>query len=108
MGVGDRVILERLRAETQKAMADPATVEKLNPQGMEPMPLSPAEFDALVKKEVAENITLVKAAGIILAMHQRPVCLLPGVDAASDMAGAGKAGVLRGLYRHRRALAERA
>ena len=60
----DRAILEKLRAETQKAMADPATVEKLKPQGMEPMPLSPAEFDALVKKEVAENITLVKAAGI--------------------------------------------
>ena len=60
----DRAILERLRAETQKAIADPATADKLKPQGMEPMPLSPAEFDALVKKEVAENITLVKAAGI--------------------------------------------
>jgi tripartite-type tricarboxylate transporter receptor subunit TctC len=60
----DRAILEKLRAETQKAMADPDTVEKLKPQGMEPMPLSPDEFDALVKKEVAENITLVKAAGI--------------------------------------------
>jgi tripartite-type tricarboxylate transporter receptor subunit TctC len=60
----DRAILEKLRAETQKAMADPATVEKLKPQGMEPMPLSPAEFDALVKKEVTENVALVKAAGI--------------------------------------------
>ena len=60
----DRAILERLRSDTQKALADPATVEKLKPQGMEPMPLSPAEFDALVKKEVTENIALVKAAGI--------------------------------------------
>ena len=60
----DRAILEKLRAETQRVMADPDTVEKLKPQGMEPMPLSPAEFDALVRKEVAENITLVKAAGI--------------------------------------------
>jgi tripartite-type tricarboxylate transporter receptor subunit TctC len=60
----DAAILEKLRAETQKAMADPATIEKLKPQGMEPMPLSPAEFDALVKKEVAENTVLVKAAGI--------------------------------------------
>jgi tripartite-type tricarboxylate transporter receptor subunit TctC len=57
-------ILERLRAETQKAIAEPAVVDKLRPQGMEPMPLSPAEFDALVKKEVAQNIALVKAAGI--------------------------------------------
>jgi tripartite-type tricarboxylate transporter receptor subunit TctC len=60
----DRAILERLRAETHKALADPAVVEKLKPQGIEPMPLSPAEFDALVKKEVAQNIALVKAAGI--------------------------------------------
>lgn len=57
-------ILERLRADTQKAMAEPAVTDKLKPQGMEPMPLSPAKFDALVKKEVAENIALVKAAGI--------------------------------------------
>jgi len=60
----DRAILERLRADTQKALADSAVVDKLKPQGMEPMPLSPAEFDALVKKEVAQNIALVKAAGI--------------------------------------------
>jgi tripartite-type tricarboxylate transporter receptor subunit TctC len=60
----DRAILERLRAETQKAMAEPAVVDKLRPQGMEPMPLSPAEFDALVKKEVVQNTALVKAAGI--------------------------------------------
>ncbi|HEX3505820.1 MAG TPA: tripartite tricarboxylate transporter substrate binding protein [Xanthobacteraceae bacterium] len=57
-------IRERLRAETQKAMAEPAVVDKLKPQGMEPMLLSPAEFDALVKREVAQNIALVKAAGI--------------------------------------------
>ena len=60
----DRAILDRLRAETQKALADPAVVDKLKPQGMEPMPLSPAEFDALIKKEVTQNIALVKAAGI--------------------------------------------
>jgi tripartite-type tricarboxylate transporter receptor subunit TctC len=60
----DRAILERLRADTQKALADPAVIDKLKPQGLEPMPLSPAEFDALIKKEVADNIALVKAAGI--------------------------------------------
>jgi tripartite-type tricarboxylate transporter receptor subunit TctC len=60
----DGALLERLRAETQKALADSAVVDKLKPQGMEPMPLSPAEFDALIKKEVAQNIALVKAAGI--------------------------------------------
>jgi tripartite-type tricarboxylate transporter receptor subunit TctC len=60
----DRAILERLRADTQKAMADSAVIDKLKPQGLEPMPLSPSEFDALIKKEVADNIALVKAAGI--------------------------------------------
>jgi tripartite-type tricarboxylate transporter receptor subunit TctC len=60
----DRAILERLRAETQKVLAEPAVVDKLKPQGMEPMPLSPVEFDALIKKEVAQNMALVKAAGI--------------------------------------------
>ena len=28
------------------------------------MPLSPAEFDALIKKEIEINIALVKAAGL--------------------------------------------
>jgi tripartite-type tricarboxylate transporter receptor subunit TctC len=60
----DRAILERLRVDTQNALADPAVVDKLKVQGMEAMPLSPAEFDALIKKEVAQNIALVKAAGI--------------------------------------------
>jgi tripartite-type tricarboxylate transporter receptor subunit TctC len=60
----DRAILERLRMETQAALADPALVEKFKPQGIEPMPLSPAEFDALIKKEVVVNIALAKAAGI--------------------------------------------
>jgi len=45
-------------------MTEPAVTDKLKPQGMEPMPLSPAEFDALIKKEVAQNIELVKIAGI--------------------------------------------
>lgn len=60
----DRAIIERLRRETQLAMAEPALVEKFKPQGIEPMPLSPAEFDALIKKEVVANIALAKVAGI--------------------------------------------
>ena len=28
------------------------------------MPITPAEFDAQIRKEIAENIALVKAAGI--------------------------------------------
>jgi tripartite-type tricarboxylate transporter receptor subunit TctC len=59
-----RDIIDRLHAETQKAMALPAVREKFAPQGIEPMPLSPTEFDALIKKEIAANIALVKAADL--------------------------------------------
>ena len=57
-------IVERLRSETEKALKNPNVVEKFAAQGIEPMPLSPSEFDALVKKEIQTNIALVKAAGL--------------------------------------------
>ncbi len=57
-------IIEKLRAETDKALKSKNVVEKFAAQGIEPMALSPAEFDALVKKEIASNIELVKAAGL--------------------------------------------
>jgi tripartite-type tricarboxylate transporter receptor subunit TctC len=57
-----RAIVERLYAETQKALATPAVQDKFKPQGIEPLKLTSAEFDALVKREVAANIALVKAA----------------------------------------------
>ena len=60
----DRAIIERLRRDTLQALAASNVVEKFKPQGIEPLPLSPTEFDALVKKEVATNIALAKAAGI--------------------------------------------
>jgi tripartite-type tricarboxylate transporter receptor subunit TctC len=59
-----RDIVDRLHQETQKALRHPNVVAKFAPQGVEPMPLTPAEFDALVKKEIAANIALVKAAGL--------------------------------------------
>jgi tripartite-type tricarboxylate transporter receptor subunit TctC len=59
-----RAIVERLYAETQKALQLPAVQDKFKPQGIEPMPMTSAEFDELIKKEVAANIALVKAAGL--------------------------------------------
>ena len=50
--------------ETAAALQNPNVQAKFKPQGIEPMPLTPAEFDALIKKEVAANIELVKAAGL--------------------------------------------
>jgi tripartite-type tricarboxylate transporter receptor subunit TctC len=59
-----RPIIDRLAQETQKALALPGIQEKFKPQGIEPMPLTSAEFDALIKKEVESNIAFVKAAGL--------------------------------------------
>ena len=57
-------IVTRLRAETEKALKSPNVVEKFAQQGIEPMPMSSADFDALVRKEIDSNIALVKAAGL--------------------------------------------
>ena len=59
-----RSVITRLHAETEKALRSPAVVEKFKPLAMEPMPLTPAEFDALIKKEIANNIALAKAVGL--------------------------------------------
>ena len=47
-----REIIDRLYSETQKALRSPNVVEKFKPQGIEPLPLTPAEFDELIKKEI--------------------------------------------------------
>jgi len=59
-----RPIVERLNAEVQKVLALPAVQQKFAPQAIEAMPLTPAEFDALIKKEVESNLAIVKAAGL--------------------------------------------
>jgi tripartite-type tricarboxylate transporter receptor subunit TctC len=57
-------IVARLHAEITKILALPVVQERLKPQGIEPMPLSPAEFDALMRREIASNLALAKAAGL--------------------------------------------
>jgi len=57
-------IRERLYAEMAKVLASPAIQDKLKNLGSDPMPLNSAEFEALVKREIATNTALVKAAGI--------------------------------------------
>jgi tripartite-type tricarboxylate transporter receptor subunit TctC len=59
-----RDIVDRLHRETQKVLQLPAVQDKLKPQGIDPMPLTPAAFDALIVKEIASNIAIVKAAGL--------------------------------------------
>ncbi|HTQ83632.1 MAG TPA: tripartite tricarboxylate transporter substrate binding protein [Pseudolabrys sp.] len=59
-----RPIIDKLHAEVQKALALASVQEKFAPQGVEPMPVSPAEFDAMIAKEITDNIKLAKAAGL--------------------------------------------
>lgn len=57
-------IVMRLRSETEKALKNTNVVEKFAQQGIEPMPMSSADFDAMIRKEIQSNIALVKAAGL--------------------------------------------
>ena len=59
-----KAIVDRLNAETVKILNDPAMKEKLAKVGGDPMPMTPAEFDAFIKKEIDVNAGLVKAAKI--------------------------------------------
>jgi tripartite-type tricarboxylate transporter receptor subunit TctC len=59
-----RPVIERLYRESQKALADPAVLKKFEPQGIEPMPMTPAEFDALIVKEIEANKVLAKSSGM--------------------------------------------
>ena len=63
-GQTPREIVERLHQETLKALRTPGVPEKLAQQGIEPMPIAPAAFDAQVKSEIDSILALVKAAGI--------------------------------------------
>ena len=57
-------IVDKLHQETRKAATSRAVVEKLAAQGIDTMPITAAEFDAQIKREIAGSMTLVKAAGI--------------------------------------------
>jgi tripartite-type tricarboxylate transporter receptor subunit TctC len=59
-----REIVDRLHQEVQKALQAPGMDKRLAQIGIDPMPITPQAFDAQIQKEVAENIALVKAAGI--------------------------------------------
>ena len=57
-------VIARLHAEISKIVSSADMKEKLAKQGVEPLPLSPDEFDALMRKEIAGNLALAKAAGL--------------------------------------------
>jgi tripartite-type tricarboxylate transporter receptor subunit TctC len=57
-------IRTRLHAEFVKAIDEPAVAKKLSDLGADPLKISPEEFEAMVKREIAANAVVVKAAGI--------------------------------------------
>ena len=59
-----RSLVHRLHGETVKAMQAGSVQEKLAILGVTPMSMTPEQFDAHIKDEIASNGLLVKAAGI--------------------------------------------
>jgi tripartite-type tricarboxylate transporter receptor subunit TctC len=59
-----RDVIDKLHRETSKALQAPKVQERFAALGMELMLMSPAEFDAHVKKEISLNAELVKALGL--------------------------------------------
>ena len=59
-----RDIVDRLHSDSVKALANPMVRDKLIALGVDPMQMTPTEFDAHVEKQVAVDAALVKQAGI--------------------------------------------
>jgi len=59
-----REIVEKFHAAGVKLLADTSMQESLKKLGIEPLPMSPAEMDQFVSHETAENLEVIKAAGI--------------------------------------------
>ncbi len=59
-----RSIIEKFYHAGIKLLAEPSMQESLSKLGVEPFPMTPAEMDAFVAREIAENLELIKAAGI--------------------------------------------
>jgi tripartite-type tricarboxylate transporter receptor subunit TctC len=59
-----KAVVEKLNAETVKALKTPAVLDKLKNVGGDAMPMTSAEFGAFVNKEIDVNAALVKAAGV--------------------------------------------
>jgi len=57
-------IINKLYEESAKALTNPDVQEKLTKLGVQPMPMTTAQFNEYVRKELRDNAELVKAAGI--------------------------------------------
>ena len=56
-------IIDRLNREIVAALKVKEVADKIVALGGDPSPMTPAEFDAFVRKEIAINAEIVKASG---------------------------------------------
>ncbi|MBX9841943.1 MAG: tripartite tricarboxylate transporter substrate binding protein [Xanthobacteraceae bacterium] len=59
-----RAIVDKLADATRRTLEQPALRERFAGLDVSPMPMSPREFDALVRKDIVANAALAKAAGL--------------------------------------------
>jgi len=59
-----RDIIEKFHDAGMKLLAEPSMQESLMKLGVERFPMTPLEMDAFVAREIAENLEVIKAAGI--------------------------------------------
>ncbi len=59
-----RPIVERLNAEVAAVLAMPEVQKKLDVQGVQASPVTPTEFDAQIREEIAVNLKVAKDAGL--------------------------------------------
>jgi len=59
-----RDVIQKFHDEGTRLLADPSMQQSLTRLGIEPFPMKPAEMDAYVAREIAENLEVIEAAGI--------------------------------------------
>ncbi len=57
-------VVARLHDETAAALKDAGVRDRLTKLGVQPMPMTAAEFNAYVDRELTQNAEIVKAAGL--------------------------------------------
>jgi tripartite-type tricarboxylate transporter receptor subunit TctC len=59
-----RAIIDKFHDTGTRLLAEPSMQQSLMKLGVEPFPMTPAQMDAFVAREIAENLEVIKAAGI--------------------------------------------
>jgi tripartite-type tricarboxylate transporter receptor subunit TctC len=59
-----RDVVDKINQVTLKALQSPEVRERLTSLGADPLPMSPGQFDAMIRDEMVSNAAIIKAAGI--------------------------------------------